>query len=569
MRYLFAFISLFFPVLFLISCGKSPKVIAKVEGNKITVNDLEQYLERNKRVTDIAAVPLEERKAALQELIDNEIKIVRAQELGLDKKPEFVSDIDQQIDRMSAQKLSQIEIIDKLVPAKLTKAFYELSTRKIKIGIVALGFTGVKDMNVQRSKDETTELANRIFNDIKKGQSIVELSQKNSESMMVKRKKGIIEPYRAGLFDPEVDLKLSRAKKGDLLGPIITDRGVFIVQVLEDEPLNSGDNYADAESKIKMQIFSQFYRAEGDSLFKKLSYDYKNNLGWSLSKEGMEQFVQRIDTLSKEPSFQDNSFTEQDRKILLGHIGSVNITVDYFLDQFKGNFYRAAPQYNSLEKLDRNLNGFINNYLSWVLMARKKGVDKDPEIVAQIENIKRSKLSQMFDQYEINPNIEPSEQEIENYYRDNPEQFTEPAKIKIWEIALKSEKEAEEVYQKALKRGANFEDLAAQYTEKRTMKNRKGDLGYQSEKSTREIVQEAFKAGPNKIIEPILEKNLYYVIKTGDLQPSYVRPFNEVKLIAKGNAQREKANRIKQSLLAQLQQQYDVWINETLLKKLS
>jgi hypothetical protein len=564
MRYFLGIISLL-----ITTCGKSPKVIAKVEDKKITVQELEEYLQRNKNVKDISTVSYEEKRQALQDLIDNETKIVRAQQLGLDQKPDFVADIQQQIDRMSAQKLSQMEIVDKFVPSKLTQAFYEISTRKIKIAAIALGFSGVNEMNVQRSKEETIKLAKKIMGDIKGGQSIVELSQKFSEGTIVKKKKGVIDPYRAGLFDPQVDLKIAKAQKDDLLGPIVAARGVFIIKILEDEPLKTGGNYADAKNKIKWQIFSQFYKADGDSLYKKLSLQYKDELGGTLSKEGIDSFLQRIDTLSRKRDFKDSDFTEQDRSILLGRIGSINITVGYLLDQFRGNFYRSVPQFNSEQKLDKNLNSFMDSYLGWVLMARKKGVDKDPEIVAQIEKIKRSKLSQLFDQYEINPNIVPTDEEIEDYYRSNPEQFTEPAKIKIWEIALKSEKEAEEVYHKALKKNANFEDLAAKYTEKRTMKNRNGDIGYQSAKSTREIVKEAFKAGPNKIVGPIRERNLYYVIKTGDLQPSHVKPFNEVKLIAKGNAQREKANRIKQSLLAQLQQQYDVWINETLLKKLS
>jgi uncharacterized LabA/DUF88 family protein len=569
MRYFLGIISLLFPLIFITTCGKSPKVIAKVEDQKITVQELEEYLQRNKNVKDISTVSYEEKRQALQDLIDNETKIVRAEQLGLDKKPEFVADIQQQIDRMSAQKLSQMEIIDKFVPAKLTKAFYEIDARKIKIAAIALGYSSVKEMNVQRNKKETIELAKKLMDDIKSGQSIVELSQKYSEGTIIKRSKGVIDQYRPGLFDPLVDLKIATAQKDNLLGPIVTDRGVFIIKILEDEPLSTAGNYAEAENRIKWQIFSQFYRAAGDSLHKKLSLQYKDELGGTLSKEGIDSFLPRIDTLSRNRDFKDSDFTEQDRSILLGRIGSINITVGYLLDQFRGNFYRSVPQFNSEQKLEQNLNAFMDNYLSWVLMARKKGIDKDLEIVAQIEKIKRSKLSQLFDQYEINPNIEPTEEEIEDYYRSNPEQFTEPAKIKIWEIALKSEKEAEEVYHEALKKNANFEDLAAKYTEKRTMKNHKGDIGYQSEKSSREIVKEAFKAGPNKIIGPIPERNLYYVIKTGDLQPSHVKPFNEVKLVAKGNAQREKANRIKQSLLAQLQQQYDVWINETLLKKLS
>lgn len=559
-----------FLMLFLIlGCGKSPKIIAKVGNESITVDEYKTHLMRQKRGQDINSLSFEERKEALQPLIDERTKIVRAYELGFDQKPEFVKDIEQRTSRLAAQKLSEIEIVDKIINEKMSKSFFDIMGRKLKIAVVALGFKGIRNAGTDRSKEEAIQLGKEIVNRIKHGEDIIVLSNKYSYEPTVKKKKGIIEPYRAGLFDPKLDVEIAKARKGQVIGPISSEKGVFILKILEDTPLKRNEDYANTRKKIKWQILSRFYKQRGDSLFKKLSEQFRTELGSSISEAGIEKFLKILDTFSTQTSFHDSSLTSKQRDIHLAQIGSINVTVGYFVDQFRGGFYRSYLKFKSKKAMEKNLNDYMSNYLSWILMAKKRNLEQNPNIVAEIERYKISKLSQIFDQYEINPNIVPSEAEIQTYYEANKEKFKDPAKIRIWEIALKDEKKAQQIYQRALKRKTDFPDLASQYTEKISMRKRKGDLGFQNENSTRKIVKKAFEAGPNKIIGPIQERNYYYIIKTGEMKPSRIKPFEEVKLLAKGNAQREKRNRIQQALLAQLQQQYHVWINETLLKKLS
>ena len=131
------------------------------------------------------------------------------------------------------------------------------------------------------------------------------------------------------------------------------------------------------------------------------------------------------------------------------------------------------------------------------------------------------------------------------------------------------ENQAEKIYRKALTNFSDFENLAQQFTEKASMKNRKGDLGYQNANSPRSIIKAAFEAGENKIIGPLEENNFFYVIRTGDIQPERQRTLAEVEAVVRSAVQKEKQDRSRQQILKELQNEYVFWIDETQLKKLS
>jgi parvulin-like peptidyl-prolyl isomerase len=147
--------------------------------------------------------------------------------------------------------------------------------------------------------------------------------------------------------------------------------------------------------------------------------------------------------------------------------------------------------------------------------------------------------------------------------------YLEPRKIRVWEIAVKDREQAVKIHKNAVDNFSEFENLAQQYTEKTSMKSRKGDLGYQNANSPRSVIKAAFEAGENKIIGPLEENNFFYIIKTGDIQPERQKTLAEAEIVIKAAVQKEKQDRLRQQLVKDLQNEYVFWINESLLRKLS
>jgi peptidyl-prolyl cis-trans isomerase C len=92
-----------------------------------------------------------------------------------------------------------------------------------------------------------------------------------------------------------------------------------------------------------------------------------------------------------------------------------------------------------------------------------------------------------------------------------------------------AEARAEEVRQKALA-GANFADLALEYSDEPAAKTSKGSLGYFSRgKMVKEFENAAFALAKEGDISPVLKTRFgYHVIRLEGREPESVAPFSEV-----------------------------------------
>ena len=66
--------------------------------------------------------------------------------------------------------------------------------------------------------------------------------------------------------------------------------------------------------------------------------------------------------------------------------------------------------------------------------ARKKGLDKNKEILAKVEDARRAILIDALLEEGLRGKGEVSEEEIQRYYKENQVLFTEPQEIKIRHI---------------------------------------------------------------------------------------------------------------------------------------
>ena len=133
--------------------------------------------------------------------------------------------------------------------------------------------------------------------------------------------------------------------------------------------------------------------------------------------------------------------------------------------------FREITERQSLEgKLrllkEKDRRDFLENYLITreVLYqeASKKGYDKNRQIMGKIEDIKRAMVIEAFLEDTLNKKGDVSDNEIQRYYKEHKDLFTEPEEIKIRQIIVESEPILQEVLMK-LSRGESFEKLASTY----------------------------------------------------------------------------------------------------------
>lgn len=96
--------------------------------------------------------------------------------------------------------------------------------------------------------------------------------------------------------------------------------------------------------------------------------------------------------------------------------------------------------------------------------ARKMGLESDPEVVKQIEELKKQVLIREIIKREIIEKVQVSDEEIQREYNANPTLYTEPEQVKARHIMVSSREKAEAILAE-LKTGRPFEEVAREKSE--------------------------------------------------------------------------------------------------------
>ena len=185
---------------------------------------------------------------------------------------------------------------------------------------------------------------------------------------------------------------------------------------------------------------------------------------------------------------------------------------------------------------EKGTRDFLENYVipreALYQEAKKKGLDKNKEILAKIEDAKRAILIEALLEEALRGRGEVSEEEIQRYYKENQTLFTEPQEIKIRHIVVNSEPALKEVLAK-LSQGESFEKLASTYNIGK-FKEDGGNLGYirrgQLAPPFAQFEEAAFSLRKRGEISDVVRTPWgFHIIRLEDMWGSAVRPLNQVK----------------------------------------
>jgi len=185
---------------------------------------------------------------------------------------------------------------------------------------------------------------------------------------------------------------------------------------------------------------------------------------------------------------------------------------------------------------EKGLRGFFENYVITreVLYqeAKKKGLDKNKEILAKVEDFRRAMVIDALLGEVIQEKSEPSENEIRQYHKENEALFTEPQEIKIRHIFVTSEPILKDVLTK-LSKGESFEKLSSTYNVDKTREDG-GNLGYirrgQLSPSFAQFEEAAFSLKKRGDMSEVVRSPYgFHLIRLEDMKGNSLRPFDQVK----------------------------------------
>jgi peptidyl-prolyl cis-trans isomerase C len=213
-------------------------------------------------------------------------------------------------------------------------------------------------------------------------------------------------------------------------------------------------------------------------------------------------------------------------------INNVSISLEEFHQMSEGQSLEGKMRLLN----EKGLRDFLDNYVITreVLYqeAKKKGLDKNKEILAKVDNFKRAMVIDALLEEVLRKKAEVSENEIGQYYKENKDLFTEPLEVKIRHIFVASEPALKEVLMK-LSKGESFEKLAATYNVDPS-RGDGGNLGYirrgQLAPSFASFEEAAFSLRKRGEISEVVKTPYgYHLIRLEDSKGKFERPLDQVK----------------------------------------
>jgi len=199
--------------------------------------------------------------------------------------------------------------------------------------------------------------------------------------------------------------------------------------------------------------------------------------------------------------------------------------------------------------------------------AKKRGLDKNKEIVTKVEEARRAILIDALLEETLRGRGEVSEEEIQRYYKENPTLFTEPQEIKIRQIVVNTEPALKEVVTK-LSQGESFEKLASTYNIDHFKKDG-GSLGYirrgQFAPPFAQFEEAAFSLRKRGAISEVVSTPYgYHIIRLEDMRGSTLKPLNQVRERIRFFLQPKKKQEAYLEYVKEVKSKAKVLINEKL-----
>lgn len=248
---------------------------------------------------------------------------------------------------------------------------------------------------------------------------------------------------------------------------------------------------------------------------------------------------------------------------IVAWVGKEAITIN----DYKNELAMLSPSYRGIANLDKNrfLESLINKRLL-LQEAKTKNLQNSENVKRLFQRIKEEIMIQELIDKAISDKAGLTESEIEQHYRENQNDYAEPAKIKASHILVDSRLLAKKI-SADLREGAGFEKLTKEYSLDIPTKDRGGNVGYFAKGTLLPEFEEACEKLKVGEISDVVKTDLgYHIIKVLDKKEAEPKPLEEVKDDIKNKLLLEKEISLYDNLLQGLRDKQKISINSQVLE---
>jgi peptidyl-prolyl cis-trans isomerase C len=506
-------------------CASLPQkenILAVVNGEPITEDDLKYSLQIAHRKEDLSSAGELNLSKFVQKLVDDRLIIQEARRMGMENYPEVEQAVQAYVLRESVVRLYNDEIVRKVtVSENDLRSYYKRNYEQFILGIIEV---------------DSEEKAQEILEQLEKGGDFVELARKYSTNPSQKDRGEVT--LRRGSLSPQVEKAVSDLKLGEFSEVLKIQNKYYIIKLISrkeapDEELES------FRASIEKNIRKQKEKERSDEYLKYLR-EHQNikvdkELLAAIKLDGANGELEKL---------------SKDERTLAEVNGSL-LTV--------GDFVALAKPYPKKPKEE-----ILNDWIDRKVVdheALNRHYELNPDLKNMVYRYRNQLFKNTFIKRVVIPQITISDKTLEEYYLTHQKSFIKPESFKIQQITVKTMDDAQDILN-SLQKGADFSWLA---------KNRSidsaaqegGDIGWLTKAEMTEPVKkiiETLKAGD---VSPVLKLDSQYrIIQLLDRKEGEVEEFDKVKNAVYRMVFEEQLNSLLNNYISQLKKDADIKMND-------
>lgn len=396
---------------------------------------------------------------------------------------------------------------------------------------------------------------------LRNGASFEKLAKELSDDKFSAEKNGSLDEYYSrstgfeknkSMLNPEFENTLFKLKDGEVSGIVKTNIGFHIIKRYATKSPSPENDKDEIRTLYRKQYFEIDKTAFIDSVL--------NVMNLSINQRNLDNLVAFVDSnRSKMNAKWADSLPQEISIRELYSIQSKPVTT---LDYAKA--MDANPQFKSLAG---NRDGFIKsikkvNEKLAVAFATQNLENQYPDFKVLIQEFVDGILLFKAETMEVWEKLSFDTTRAEKYWDTTKTRYIREPMYDISEIFVLSDSVAQEVYKQAVE-GANFDTLAAKYTQRPNYREKAGRWGYVSSKSN-PVAKVLFSQNiiQKQIVQPIKVETGWSIVKIHDYQPSRQKTFEEAIPDFASKLQDQYQKELLADWLAKIQKTHPVKINQ-------
>ena len=245
---------------------------------------------------------------------------------------------------------------------------------------------------------------------------------------------------------------------------------------------------------------------------------------------------------------------------LLASFGEHTITLGEF-----NQLWEEVPEEYKLQ-LDKSM--VLDQMISEILLiqeAKDTGLEEDKDILEQIKKMTEQIVVQALIEREILNKITVNDEEVLEYYEQNKDSFTEKEQIRLFNILLETEEEAQDILEQ-LKAGGDFSEIAIEKSSGPSAAQG-GDLDYVAKGTIIPEIEEVIFALELEELSEVVKTDFgFHILKITEKKPETVKTLEEVEESIIETLLPEKQKEAFENLLEELKSKVEIEINEEALR---